>query len=48
MLFYQAREDVVAASKQFSAWGGYCDGDQSAAINTILNGFNDEDGDVAK
>jgi len=43
-----AKEDLIAASKVFAAWGGYCDGDQSAAINTILTGFNDEDGDVAR
>ena len=43
-----AREDVVAASKAFNAWGGYCDGDQSAALNTLIQAFNDEDGDLAK
>lgn len=42
VLVQLAREDVVAASKAFQAWGGYCDGDQSAAINTIIqvNFFN--------
>ena len=43
-----AREDVVAASKAFNAWGGYCDGDQSSALNTLIQAFNDEDGDLAR
>ena len=43
-----ARDDVVAASKAFSTWGGYCDLDQSGAINTIINGFDVEDGDQVK
>jgi hypothetical protein len=43
-----ARDDVVAASKVFSTWGGYCDVDQSAAVNSIINGFSDEDGQMAK
>ncbi len=43
-----ARDDTVAAAKQFAAWGGYCDGDQTAAIKTILSGFDDEDGEVAR
>ena len=42
------KEDVVAASKTFSTWGGYCDGDQSAAINTIIAGFDEEDGDQVR
>ncbi len=43
-----AREDTVAAAKQFSAWGGYCDGDQTVALRTVLQGFDDEDGEAAR
>ena len=42
------RDDVIAASKAFSVWGGYCDCDQSAALNSIVAGFSDEDGDAAR
>jgi len=42
------RGDCVAASKVWSQWGGWCDGFQTAAANDIINGFSDQDGELAK
>lgn len=42
------REDAVAATKAFNAYGGYCEGDVTAALRTLLAAFEEEDGDAAK
>lgn len=43
-----AREDVVAANKAYSEFGGWCDTDLAAAIQITLQGFEDEDAEAAK
>ena len=32
----------------WSQWGGLCDSSQSGAVNDILTGFNENDGEVAR
>jgi len=48
VIVQEQRGDSVAASKVWSQWGGLCDGHQSAAANDIINGFSDQDGDLAR
>jgi len=48
VLVQVAREDTVAAGKVWSQWGGLCDSSQSGAVNDILNGFNENDGEMAR
>lgn len=48
VLVHVITEDVVAAAKSFNQWGGYCEPDQSQALNSIINGFSDEDGVLVK
>lgn len=43
-----ARGDVIAAGKVWSQWGGFCDGAQCGAANDIINGFSEQDGELAK
>jgi len=43
-----AREDVVAANKAYTEFGGWCDTDLAGAIQEILQGFEDEDAEAAK
>jgi len=43
-----AREDVVAANKAYSEFGGWCDTDLAGAIQEVLQAFEDEDADAAK
>ena len=43
-----AREDVVAANKAYTEFGGWCDTDLAAAIQITLQGFEDEDAEAAK
>jgi len=42
------RGDSIAAGKVWSQWGGWCDGSQSGAANDIIQGFTDQDGDMAR
>jgi len=48
VIVQEQRGDSVAASKVWSQWGGWCDGYQTAAGNDIINGFSDQDGDLAR
>jgi hypothetical protein len=48
VLVHLVREDSVEASKVFQKWGGYCDPDQTSACHQMINGFNDEDAEMAK
>ncbi len=42
------REDSIAASKAFTQYGAYCDGDTAPALRALLAAFDEEDGDAAK
>jgi len=48
VLVQVARGDTVAADKVWSQWGGFCDSSQSGAVNDILTGFNEHDGEMAR
>jgi len=43
-----ARGDCVAAGKVWSQWGGLCDSSQAGVVSTILQGFTEQDGELAK
>jgi len=43
-----ALEDVVAANKAYSEFGGWCDTDLAGAIQEVLQAFEEEDGEAAK
>ena len=42
------REDHIAASKAFEMYGGYCDGETTSALRSLLEAFDEQDGDAAK
>ena len=42
------KEDNVAASKAFEAWGNYCDSETFTVLKSLLEAFDDQDGDAAK
>ena len=43
-----AREDVVAANKAYTEFGGWCETDLAAALQILLQGFEEDDADAAK
>jgi len=48
MVVQLQRGDCVAASKVWSQWGGWCDGQQAAAADDILQGFQGQDRELAQ
>jgi len=43
-----ALEDVVAANKAYSEFGGWCETDLAGALQEVLQAFEDEDAEAAK
>jgi len=48
VLVQLAREDTVAAEKAFKEWGNYCDPAEIQMLETLLQGFAEEEADVVK
>ncbi|XP_071443899.1 gamma-soluble NSF attachment protein-like [Hetaerina americana] len=46
VLVQLAREDTVAAEKAFKEWGNYCDPEEVQTLEMLLQGFDEEDGDM--
>ncbi|KAG8222645.1 hypothetical protein J437_LFUL003767 [Ladona fulva] len=46
VLVQLAREDTVAAEKAFKEWGNYCDPQEVQTLEMLLQGFDEEDGDM--
>lgn len=42
------REDHIAATKAFEMYGGYCDHETQRALGSLLEAFDEQDGDAAK
>jgi hypothetical protein len=42
------REDHIAATKAFEMYGAYCDHETQRALGTLLEAFDEQDGDAAK
>jgi len=47
VLLHIKRGDCVGGSKAWGHWGGLCDGGQAAAVGDILQGFSEQDGELA-
>ena len=39
------KEDHIAATKAYDAYGAYCDGETSPALRRLLAAFDEEDGE---
>ncbi|KAF0295138.1 Gamma-soluble NSF attachment protein [Amphibalanus amphitrite] len=48
VLLHLARDDVVAARKAFDEWGTYCEREEVATLTTLLEGYEDEDPELAR
>lgn len=42
------RDDHIAASKAFGAYGAYCDNETAPALRNLLEAFDEQDGEGAK
>lgn len=42
------REDHIAAGKAFATHGGWCDGETAPALRSLLEAFDEQDGEAAK
>ena len=48
VLVYLMKEDHIAATKAYDAYGAYCDGETSPALRRLLAAFDEEDHEAAK
>ncbi|GAB0100798.1 gamma-soluble NSF attachment protein [Sergentomyia squamirostris] len=48
VLVQLARADYVAAEKAFKEWGNYCEPSEIQTLEMLLQGFDDEDPDLAR
>uniref|UniRef100_A0A1L8DVL9 Gamma-soluble NSF attachment protein n=1 Tax=Nyssomyia neivai TaxID=330878 RepID=A0A1L8DVL9_9DIPT len=48
VLVQLARADYVAAEKAFKEWGNYCEAPEIQTLEMLLQGFDDEDPDLAR